>query len=65
MILFQAGLSWATVLRKRAAYRRVFCGFDPKRVADFGNKEVDNLMKPESGIVKNKAKILSTINNAK
>jgi len=60
----QAGLSWETILRKRAAYRRAFARFDPKKVARFGSRDVTRLMK-DAGIVRNRAKITSAIGNAK
>ena len=59
----QAGLSWITILRKRAGYRRAFAGFDPKRVARFGARDVERLMRDE-GIVRNRGKIEATISNA-
>ncbi|OYN92033.1 DNA-3-methyladenine glycosylase I [Parenemella sanctibonifatiensis] len=61
---FQAGLSWATILRKRPAFREAFDGFDPDRVASYGDAEFDRLMSDE-GIVRNRAKITATITNAK
>jgi DNA-3-methyladenine glycosylase I len=60
----QAGLSWETILRKRAAYRRAFARFDPKKVARFGARDVTRLMN-DAGIVRNRAKITATIANAK
>jgi DNA-3-methyladenine glycosylase I len=60
---FQAGLSWATILRKRPAFREAFDGFDPDRVAQYGEKDVARLM-DDAGIVRNRAKILATITNA-
>jgi DNA-3-methyladenine glycosylase I len=60
----QAGLSWYTVLRKRAAYRKAFANFDPQKVARYGKRQVDALLKND-GIIRNRAKILATINNAK
>jgi len=60
----QAGLSWETILRKRAAYRRAFARFDPKKVARFGARDVARLM-GDAGIVRNRAKISSAITNAK
>jgi len=60
----QAGLSWETILRKRAAYQRAFARFDPKRVARFGARDVARLM-ADAGIVRNRAKITSAIGNAK
>lgn len=60
---FQSGLSWATILRKREAFRTVFRQFDPDVVAAFTPRDVELLM-ADSGIVRNRAKILATINNA-
>ncbi|QQR82914.1 DNA-3-methyladenine glycosylase I [Candidatus Campbellbacteria bacterium] len=59
----QAGLSWLTVLRKRENYRKAFAQFNPKKVAQFGKKEVRQLLKNE-GIIRNRAKIEAAINNA-
>ncbi|MBF4993754.1 DNA-3-methyladenine glycosylase I [Arthrobacter gandavensis] len=61
---FQSGLSWITILRKRDAFRRAFEGFDPHRVAAFGEAEVAQLM-GNAGIVRNEAKIRATIGNAR
>ncbi len=60
----QAGLSWRTVLYKRENYRKAFAGFDPKKVAKFGKREVTKLLK-NAGIIRNRAKIEAAINNAK
>jgi DNA-3-methyladenine glycosylase I len=60
----QAGLSWRTILNKRAAYRRAFARFDPKKVARFGAADVKRLMNDE-GIVRNRLKIAATIGNAR
>src|SRR6188474_1582783 len=60
----QAGLSWETILRKRAAYRKAFASFDPKKVAGFGARDITRLM-ADAGIVRNRAKITSAIANAK
>jgi len=60
----QAGLSWETILRKRAAFRRALARFDPVKVARFGAREVARLMKDES-IIRNRAKIRAAIANAK
>lgn len=60
----QAGLSWATILRKRAHYRRVFDDFDPQRVAAYDDVKVAALL-ADAGIVRNRAKILATIGNAR
>jgi DNA-3-methyladenine glycosylase I len=59
----QAGLSWYTVLRKRDAYRKAFAGFDPQKVARYGARQIDSLLANE-GIIRNRAKIVATINNA-
>lgn len=60
----QAGLSWITILRKRAAYRKAFFDFDPERVARFGARDVKRLL-GDAGIVRNRLKIESAIRNAK
>ncbi len=60
---FQAGLSWSTILRKRAAFRTAFRGFDPAVVAAFGDRDRERLM-ADAGIVRNRAKIDATIGNA-
>ena len=60
----QAGLSWSTILRKRDNYRRAFAEFDPARVARFTPSRVERLML-DSGIVRNRLKIESTISNAR
>ena len=60
----QAGLSWRTVLHKRAAYRKAFARFDPRRVARFGAAEVRVLLK-NAGIIRNRLKIKSAITNAR
>jgi DNA-3-methyladenine glycosylase I len=60
----QAGLSWVTILRKRAAYRAAFDGFDPERVARYDeNKRVELLANP--GIVRNRLKIEAAVDNAR
>jgi len=59
----QAGLSWYTVLRKREAYRKAFADFDPEKVARYGKKQIDALCK-NSGIIRNKLKIVAAVNNA-
>ncbi|HXG25484.1 MAG TPA: DNA-3-methyladenine glycosylase I [Candidatus Binatia bacterium] len=59
-----AGLSWTTILRKREGYRTAFEGFEPERVAAFALDDVDRLML-DPGIVRNRAKIESTIDNAR
>jgi DNA-3-methyladenine glycosylase I len=60
----QAGLSWSTILNKRENYRRAFAGFDPKKVARLGARDVKRLM-ADAGIVRNRLKIESTIGNAR
>ena len=60
----QAGLSWDTILRKRAAYRKAYLGFDPKKVARFDAKKKRALM-ADAGIVRNRLKIEASVVNAK
>ena len=60
----QAGLAWITILRKRENYRRAFDGFDPRRVARYGEDDVLRLM-GDSGIVRNRLKIRAAITNAR
>lgn len=60
---FQAGLSWLTILRKRESFRTAFAGFDPEKMAGFGESNVAGLMSNE-GIVRHEGKIRSAINNA-
>jgi DNA-3-methyladenine glycosylase I len=59
----QAGLSWSTILRKREGYRRAFAGFDATTVAGFGSADVERLL-ADPGIVRNRLKVESTVNNA-
>lgn len=61
---FQAGLSWITILRKREAFRAAFHGFDPAKVATYGDADVTRLLL-DAGIVRNRAKILAVIANAR
>jgi DNA-3-methyladenine glycosylase I len=61
---FQSGLSWITILRKRPAFRAAFAGFDPARVAAFDEADVERLL-ADAGIVRNRAKVLATIANAR
>ncbi|AUI49974.1 DNA-3-methyladenine glycosylase I [Arthrobacter crystallopoietes] len=61
---FQAGLSWATILRKRPAFREAFKDFQPDTVAAFTDADVERLMQ-NAGIVRNRAKITAAITNAK
>jgi DNA-3-methyladenine glycosylase I len=60
---FQAGLSWITILRKREGFRAAFAGFDPDRVAAFGEADIERLM-ADPGIVRARAKIEATIRGA-
>lgn len=60
---FQSGLSWLTILRKRDNFRTAFKGFDFKKVARFGEKDVERLLQ-DAGIVRHRGKIEATINNA-
>lgn len=60
----QAGLSWSTVLRKRAGYKKAFAQFDVRRVARFNRRSVERLMN-DAGIVRNRLKIESAITNAR
>jgi DNA-3-methyladenine glycosylase I len=60
----QAGLSWATILRKREAFRRAFADFDPAVVAGFGDADVERLLQ-DASIVRNRLKIRATVQNAR
>lgn len=60
----QAGLNWLTVLRKRENYREAYDDFDAKKVADYDDKKVEELMQ-NAGIIRNRRKIEASINNAK
>ena len=60
----QAGLSWSTILRKRDGYRKAFANFDAEQVARFTKKDVERLLQ-DPGIVRNRLKVESTVNNAK
>jgi len=61
---FQAGLSWITVLRKREHYRKVYDGFDPKKVARYTPAKVEKLL-ADPGIIRHRGKIEASISNAK
>ncbi|MGN6576813.1 MAG: DNA-3-methyladenine glycosylase I [Nocardioides sp.] len=61
---FQSGLSWATILRKRPAFRAAFDGFDPDAVAGYDERDVERLM-ADAGIVRNRRKIEATVVNAR
>ena len=60
----QAGLAWTTILRKRGGYVAAFAGFEPERVAAFGFDDIDRLLL-DPGIIRNRAKITATIDNAR
>ena len=60
---FQAGLSWLIILKKRDAFRKAFDNFDPEKIAKYTEKDVERLV-DDSTIVRNRNKILATINNA-
>ncbi len=60
----QAGLSWETILRKRAAYRAAFDDFDPAKVSQYGPRDVERLL-ADAGIVRNRLKIAAAIQNAR
>ena len=60
----QAGLSWTTILRKRDGYRSAFAGFDPDTVSRFSETDVERLLS-DQGIVRNRAKVESTVSNAR
>jgi DNA-3-methyladenine glycosylase I len=60
----QAGLSWSTVLKKRENYREAFDGFDPKKIAEYGDNKVAELM-ANPGIIRNRLKVSAAIGNAK
>ena len=61
---FQSGLSWLTILRKRESFRAAFAGFEPARVAAFGEEDVARLM-ADAGIVRNRAKVDAAIANGR
>ena len=60
---FQSGLSWITILKKREAFRKAFRDFEPEKVAKFNENDVARLL-ADPGIIRNRAKIVATINNA-
>jgi DNA-3-methyladenine glycosylase I len=61
---FQSGLSWLTILRKRENFRAAFAGFDPERVARFGQRDLERLLR-DAGIVRHRGKIEAAIANAR
>jgi DNA-3-methyladenine glycosylase I len=60
----QAGLSWSTILNKRENYRKAFDGFEPRRIARYGEDKVAALL-DDAGIVRNRLKVRGTVTNAK
>src|ERR1700675_2166334 len=60
----QAGLSWSTILNKRDRYRKVFDGFDPRKVARYGDRKLAALLQ-DAGIVRNRLKVHAAVTNAK
>ena len=60
----QAGLSWSTILAKRSAYRKAFDSFAPKKISKYKSADIKRLLK-DAGIVRNRKKIESAVNNAK
>jgi DNA-3-methyladenine glycosylase I len=61
---FQAGLSWITILRKREKFRRAFAGFDPEKIARYGERQIGRLLRDE-GIIRSRAKIEAAIKGAR
>ena len=61
---FQAGLSWAIIMKKREGYRKAFDKFNPVAIANYTEKNVEGLMQ-DSGVVRSRGKIMAAINNAK
>jgi DNA-3-methyladenine glycosylase I len=61
---FQAGLSWITILRKRENFRKAFHGFDPEKIARYGKRDTERLLKNE-GIIRSRAKIEAAIKGAR
>ncbi len=61
---FQAGLSWLTILKKRDAFRAAFADFDPHKVAEFAEADINRLL-GDAGIVRHRGKIVSAINGAR
>ena len=60
---FQAGLSWAIILRKRDGFRKAFAGFDPEKVARFTENDIERLVQ-DAGIIRSRSKIVAAIGNA-
>lgn len=62
--VFQSGLSWTTILKRREAFRTAFAGFDPDAIAGFDSGDIDRLL-ADASIIRNRRKIISTVNNAR
>ena len=60
----QAGLSWSTILKKRAGYRKAFAGFDPEKVARFTPAKIARILQ-DPGVVRNRLKVHAAVNNAR
>ena len=60
---FQAGLSWSLILQRREAFREAFDGFDPAKIAKYSSDDIERVLR-FPGMIKNRAKIIATINNA-
>ena len=63
LVNFQTGLSWEIMLKKREDFRLAFDGFDAKKIADYDEKKIDELLNNEN-IIRNKNKIKAVVNNA-
>jgi DNA-3-methyladenine glycosylase I len=61
---FQAGLSWKTILHKRENFRKAFSGFDVVKIARYTDKKIEALLQ-DAGIIRNRLKIVATVNNAR
>lgn len=61
---FQAGLSWATILKRRESFRKAFDNFDPVKIARYDEKKIQQLLE-DPGIIRNKLKVYATVTNAK
>jgi DNA-3-methyladenine glycosylase I len=61
---FQAGLTWELILKRRVALRKAFAGFNPEKMARYMDEDVERLMN-DPGVIRNRAKILAAINNAR
>lgn len=62
--LFQAGLSWITILKKREAFRAAFDGFDAEKIAAYGEDKIQSLLQ-DAGIIRSRSKIMAAVSNAK